>query len=196
MIRTLPLAAAAVASTIAVAAPVAAQSLPTLVNDTLSFALDTLGETTRPGFVEEVSGTSNGIDYTAVSTNGDAVFLGFTNIHDDQIFNDLPRNYDAIHTGSNITITFDQPVQMLLVATANDNATGDGFDFGQLPIEMVDVEALDDSTFLRSLDFNGTLALYVADEPMTEWVSETENDIRDGIDLAFFAFTPEMLLVN
>ena len=192
MIRSVPLAAAA----LLIAAPLAAQSLPTLASGELAFTLDTLGPETRAQFVEEVAGTSNGIPYVAVSTNGDAVFLGFTNVNDDQAFNELPQTFDAIHTGTNITITFDQPVQMLLVATANDNATGDGFDFGMMPVEMVDLEALDGSTFLRSLDFGGTLALFVADDPMTEWVSESENDIRDGIDLAFFAFTPEMLLVN
>ncbi|WP_211317096.1 calcium-binding protein [Jannaschia seohaensis] len=152
----------------------------------LTFTLDAFGEEVENNFVDSAEGTSNGIPYRLVPQEGDLVFLPFSDPDPTQVFNDLPRAYEAIHTASNFTLTFDEPVQALLVATANDNATGDGYDFGLTPRDSIDIEL--DGTFMGSLDREGTLALLVADAPTETWVSLSEDDLGDGIDLAFFAF--------
>ncbi|GAB5449111.1 hypothetical protein [Gymnodinialimonas sp.] len=177
---------AATAALLSLSAAAQAQSIEDLLQRELTFTLDQLGDPVRVNFVEQAMGTSNGIEYIANSTNGDGIFTGYTNMDNDQGFDDLGQDYDAIHTGSNITLLFSEPVQMLLVATANDNETGDGFDFGIVPYQTVDIEM--DGTLMLSEDPSGTLALLIADEPMTEWVSAIDHDLRDGIDLAFFAF--------
>jgi len=163
-----------------------AQSLEDLIAGELTFSLEDYGELVRTNFRESASGHSNGVAYTLTGERGSSIFTGYSNDREDQEFNELPVGHDAIHIGSNFTLTFDEPVQALLVATANDNGTGDGFDFGMAPLETVDIEM--QGTFMRSLDPRGTLALFVLVEPAEVWESNSEDSISDGIDLAFFAY--------
>lgn len=163
-----------------------AQSLEDLIAGDLTFSLEEYGDLVRTNFRASASGHSNGIAYTLTGERGSSIFTGYSNDREDQEFNDLPMPHDAIHIGSNFTLTFDEPVQALLVATANDNNTGDGFDFSMTPLETVDIEM--QGTFMRSLDPRGTLALFVLVEPAEVWESMSEDAIVDGIDLAFFAY--------
>lgn len=163
-----------------------AQGLDDLISDEMTFSLEQYGDLVRTNFRDSASGHSNGIGYTLTGERGAAIFTGYSNDAEDQEFNDLPMPHDAIHIGSNFTLTFDEPVQALLVATANDNATGDGFDFGMTPLETVDIGM--QGTFMHSLDPRGTLALFVLVEPAEVWESISEDAIADGIDLAFFAY--------
>ena len=163
-----------------------AQTLEDLIAGEMTFSLEEYGDLVRTNFRASASGHSNGIAYTLNGERGSSIFTGFSNDGEDQEFNDLPMPHDAIHVGSNFSITFDEPVQALIVATANDNATGDGFDFGMTPLETVDIEM--QGTFMRSEDHRGTLALFVLVEPTDTWESLSEDAISDGIDLAFFAY--------
>lgn len=165
---------------------VQAQGLEDLIAGEMTFSLEDYGDVLRPNFRDSASGHSNGIAYTLTGARGSAIFTGYSNDGEDQEFNDLPAPHDAIHVGSNFILTFEEPVQALLVATANDNNTGDGFDLGMTPLESVDIEM--QGTFMRSEDHRGTLALFVLVEPSDTWESTSEDSIADGIDLAFFAY--------
>jgi Ca2+-binding RTX toxin-like protein len=151
-----------------------------------TFTLDAFGEEVEPDFVDSAEGSSNGIPYRLVPQEEDLVFTGFSDTEPTAEFNDLPEPHAAIHVASNFVLAFDAPVKTLLVATANDNNTGDGYDFGIVPTETVDIAL--DGTFMGSLDRQGTLALLVADEPTETWISDSEDGDDDGIDLAFFAY--------
>jgi Ca2+-binding RTX toxin-like protein len=151
-----------------------------------TFTLDAFGEEVEPDFVDSAEGTSNGIPYRLVPQEEDLVFTSFSDTEPTEVFDDLPEPQAAIHVASNFILTFDRPVKTLLVATANDNNTGDGYDFGIVPVETVDIEL--DGTFMRSLDREGTLALLIADEPTDTWISDSDDGDDDGIDLAFFAY--------
>jgi len=181
--RTTALSLAAIA---ALGTAAQSQSIEDLIAGDPVFSLEGYGEELRPNFRASASGHSNGIAYTLEGARGAAIFTGYSNDAGDQGFNDLLRAQDAIHVGSNFTLTFERPVQALLVATANDNATGDGFDLGMMPLETVDIEM--QGTFMRSLDPQGTLALFVLVEPAEVWESISADTISDGIDLAFFAY--------
>jgi Ca2+-binding RTX toxin-like protein len=164
-------------------------SLADLVALPKTFTLDAFGEEVEPDFVDSAEGTSNGIPYRLVPQEEDLVFLGFSDTEPTETFNELPGSYESIHVASNFELTFAEPVKYLLVATANDNNTGDGYDFGIVPTESVDIAL--EGTFMSSLDRQGTLALLVADEPTETWISDSEDGDDDGIDLTFFAFPEE-----
>jgi len=133
------------------------------------------------------TGTSNGVGWTVVANN---IYAPLTNKEGGASFNDLPGQYDDLHVGSDFTITFDRPVQSLLVVLANDNDTGDGPNFQDYtPVDFVDATAPDGGTQVRIDDRGGAL-FYYRDVEIVTLNHVNDNGINDGWDLAFFAFPP------
>lgn len=131
------------------------------------------------------SGTSNGVGWTVNAVN---IFEPLTNKSGGAAFNDLPGRYDDLHVGSDFTITFDRPVQSLLVVLANDNDTGDGPNFLELtPVDFVDATTIGGTTQVKIEDKGGAL-FYYRDIEITSLTHVNDNGINDGWDLAFFAF--------
>jgi len=132
-----------------------------------------------------ITGTSNGIGYTFVAQG--PVYVPFSTLNNTRTYNDLPGSYDNIHAGASFTVTFEQPVEKVLVALGNDNATGDGPDFG-LPPDTGNGITLQ-GTKLSIGDIGGALALLVFDTPTTTLV-HTADALNDGWHLSFFAYAP------
>ncbi len=141
----------------------------------LSFEVDNLNSSTL------VTGTSNGIGYT-LSTGGFSI--PHSNIIEMQPYNDLPNNYDDLHLSKDFTITFDQEIDFLLVALANDNNTGDGPNFGFYPSDTVDVFV--SGSQISITDIGGALVLYDFTSPITS-ITHTNTNVLDGFDVSFFA---------
>ncbi|MEL6503112.1 MAG: VWA domain-containing protein [Pseudomonadota bacterium] len=130
-------------------------------------------------------GTSNGVGWTVTADN---IFKPYTNMNGGARFNDLPGSYDDLHVGSNFTITFDRPVTSMLVVLANDNDTGDGPNFQELPpVDFVDASNPGGGTQVRIEDKGGAL-FYYYDINITSLTHVNDNGINDGWDLAFFVF--------
>ncbi|MEQ8660362.1 MAG: hypothetical protein RLW62_06060 [Gammaproteobacteria bacterium] len=145
----------------------------------LSFEVDSFADNPT------ITGTSNGIGYTFVASN--PVYVPFSTLANARVYNDLPGSYDSIHAGASFTITFDEPVAKLLVALGNDNATGDGPDFGLTPATITGVTL--QGSRLSIGDIGGALALLVFDTPTTTLV-HTDDALNDGWHLSFFAYAP------
>lgn len=152
--------------------------------DRLTFDVQTLEQDPATGKVV-ATGTSNGVGWTVTAVN---IFAPLTNQSGGATFNDLPGDYDDLHVGSDVVITFDQKVTSMLVVLGNDNNTGDGPNFQELaPEDFVDAEALNGTTQVRILDPGGAL-FYYRDIEITQLTHVNDNGINDGWDLAFFVF--------
>jgi hypothetical protein len=132
-------------------------------------------------FPTSASGTSNGVGYSVSGT----FYAPFSNMTSSQSFNDLPGRYDDIHAGGDFTITFDTPIDALLVALGNDNSTGDGPDFGLTPADSTGITV--SGTKLSIVDINGALALLQFASPISS-LTHTNDSQTDGFDMAFFAY--------
>lgn len=135
-------------------------------------------------FPTSATGTSNGIGYTFSGT----FYAPFSNTSSSQSFNDLPARFDDIHAGATFTVTFDTPINALLVALGNDNSTGDGPDFGLSPADSTGVTV--SGTKLSITDIGGALALLEFATPVSS-ITHTDDALKDGFDLAFFAYVTE-----
>ena len=150
----------------------------------LSFDVQELGRDAASGKVV-ARGTSNGVGWTVEAVN---IYAPLTNKNGGAHFNDLPGTYDDLHVGSDFVITFDQPVTSMLVVLANDNDTGDGPNFLELPpVDFVDASNPDGGTQVKIEDRGGAL-FYYHDINITRLTHVNDNGINDGWDLAFFVF--------
>lgn len=149
----------------------------------LSFEVTTLEGGTASHAATAI-GLSNGVPFHYEPLDRWGAFRPFTNDEGGQVFSTLPGEWEDLHVTSATRLTFDRPVAALLVATANDNGTGDGFDFGIVPVAVRNLSV--DGSFMRADSSAGTLALLVAPTPMRVWESTGEDGIDDGIDLVFF----------
>lgn len=140
----------------------------------LSFEVDSL---TPP----LTTGNSNGIGFT-LSGN---YYTPFSNTSSSQFYNDLPTGYDDLHLSTDFTITFEQPIDYLLVALANNNNSGDGINFGLHPADSIGVSV--SGTQISITDIGGALVLYAFDAPLSSISHVNNNGILDGFDVSFFA---------
>ncbi|WP_298962162.1 VWA domain-containing protein [uncultured Roseibium sp.] len=175
-----------------VAKPAASQPAPPIVPkkiteldlDRLSFDVHKIEKDAASGKVV-ATGTSNGVGWTVTANS---IYEPYSNIKGGAGFNDLPGRYDDLHVGSDFTITFDQPVTSMLVVLANDNDTGDGPNFQELPpVDFVDASNPDGGTQVKIEDKGGAL-FYYYDINITSMTHVNDNGINDGWDLAFFVF--------
>lgn len=175
-----------------VAKPVAPQPAPPIVPkkiteldlDRLSFDVHKIEKDAASGKVV-ATGTSNGVGWTVTANS---IYEPYSNVKGGAGFNDLPGRYDDLHVGSDFTITFDQPVTSMLVVLANDNDTGDGPNFQELPpVDFVDASNPDGGTQVKIEDKGGAL-FYYYDINITSMTHVNDNGINDGWDLAFFVF--------
>lgn len=160
---------------------VQAASIASLDLSAQTFSVDGFG--TNP----VITGQSNGIGYTFTAASN--VYVPFSSSNGSETYNDIPgRSFDDIHAGADFTIVFDQPITSLLVALANDNDTGDGPQFDQAPIELLDIipTTVNSQEWLQITDPGGALAYFEFLAPITE-ISHTNDQIGDGWDLSFFA---------
>ncbi len=171
------LSTAAVAAHAMAVAPV--EAVDPLDLSALSFGVDSFADN------PVIAGSSNGIGYTFVAAG--PVYVPYSTLNNTRTYNDLPGSYDSIHAGASFTVTFDQPVEEVLVALGNDNATGDGPDFGLLPTTSNGITL--QGTKLSIGDIGGALALLVFDTPTTTLV-HTADALNDGWHLSFFAYAP------
>lgn len=171
--------AAGAANAMAVGPVVPVEAVDPLDLSSLSFEVDSFADN------PVITGTSNGIGYTFVAQG--PVYVPFSTLNNTRTYNDLPGSYDSIHAGASFTVTFDQPVEKVLVALGNDNATGDGPDFGLLPDTSNGITL--QGTKLSIGDIGGALALLVFDTPTTTLV-HTADALNDGWHLSFFAYAP------
>lgn len=155
-----------------------AASLSDIDKSALSFEVDSLASNTT------ATGTSNGIGYT-LTMNGGAYYTPFSNTTSSQTYNDLPGSYDDLHLNGNFTITFDEKIDSLLFAFANNNASGDGPDFGLIPDDFTGITL--NGTEISITDIRGALALFVFDSPVTS-ISSVNWGVSDGWDVSFFAY--------
>jgi hypothetical protein len=130
------------------------------------------------------TGTSNEIGYTLTTIT--PYFIPFSNTVGSQLYNDLPSRYDDLHLGNGFTINFNQAIDFLLIALANDNDTGDGPNFGLIPSDSKDVAI--NGTQISITDIGGALLLYEFTSPVTS-ITHTNNSLADGFDVSFFAGT-------
>lgn len=178
---------AAVINEPSIAVPV--PSIPNTINkldlSKLTFDVKTFKNDVATGKVV-ATGTSNGIGWTVVANS---MYKPLTNMKGHASFNDLPGHYDDLHVGSDFTITFEKPVISVLMALANDNDTGDGPNFKELsPTDFVDADNPGGGTQVRIKDRHGAL-FYYYDINGTSLSHVNDNNINDGFDLAFFAFS-------
>ena len=166
------------------AAPAVPKKIAGLDLSKLSFDVHKLTKDAATGKVV-ATGTSNGVGWTVTANN---IFGPYTNTSGGARFNDLPGVYDDLHVGSDFTITFDQPVTSMLVVLANDNDTGDGPNFQELPpVDLLDASNPGGGTQIKIEDRGGAL-FYYYDINITKLTHVNDNGINDGWDLAFFVF--------
>lgn len=144
----------------------------------LSFEVDSLASSTS------ATGSSNGIGYT-LTMDGGSYFTPLSNTNSLQSYNDLPDRYDDLHLNGNFTITFDEEVDSVLFAFANDNNTGDGPDFGLIPTDFTGLSL--NGTEISITDIGGALALFEFSSP-TLSITSTNWGQTDGWDVSFFAY--------
>ena len=105
-----------------------------------------------------------------------------------QGYNDMPGiGYDDLHLGNDFMVTFNEQIDYLLVALANDNNTGDGINLvGAILSDTKDITIT--ATHLRIDDIQGALVLYEFAAP-TSSISHLQIGLLDGFDVSFFAGT-------
>lgn len=176
---------------IALLVPQVAQAL--LITDldlsSLSFEVDG----PLPSDPTAATGTSNGIGFTLTMMSPHTFYAAFSNTTNVQGYNDLPGSYDDLHLGHSFTISFATPIEALLVALANDNATGAGPDFGLTPVDSTGITVT--GTQLAINDIGGSLVLFEFATPVTslshtEWLVNGQPPL-DGWDTSFFAYAAE-----
>lgn len=145
--------------------------------------LDILLESGGVGIGGQASGLSNGIGWSLAPT---AIFETFTVTDGSYQFFGLPlgTTTDTLHLSIDFTITFDVPIDKLLVALSNDNLT-DTINFGIVPTDFfgVTTDSFGQLTLNNPL---GGLALFENIKSLT--ITHTNNNsIDDGFDLAFHA---------
>ena len=178
MSKSLTIAAAIVCG---VAGTSQATTISSLDLSALSFEVDSLPSST---WAASATGTSNGIGYSvSVATGG--FYVPLSNTTNSQTYNDLPGSYDDLHLGRDFTITFANPISMLLIAMGNDNNTLDGPDFGIQPDETVGINLI--GSQLSITDIHGALALFSFSTPVTS-LSHVNIGRLDGYDMSFFAY--------
>ena len=126
------------------------------------------------------SGTTNGIGWTITPT---AYWMLRTLDNNSFNGNILPISTDNLHPSREYTITFDQVIDTLLVALANDN-TSDSIDFQMLPTDISGNLSFDGTQAVLGIP-SGGIALFENISSMT--ITNVESNFRDGYDLAFWA---------
>lgn len=130
------------------------------------------------------TGVSNGIGFTFVGqtfapfTTTDGTFTGFDGIGNIAT--------DRLHAGRDFTITFDTPVERLLVAIGNDNLTGDGVDFGFAPDEITAFGVTLNDTMLVPTTRGGGAAIYEVTGGTAGFTHLNGTSLLDGWNIAFF----------
>ena len=128
------------------------------------------------------SGTSNGISWSISPTN---IYSGYTTITGSYDFAALPNNTDRLHTSTDFTITFAQPVKTLIVALSNDNLT-DSINFGISPSFIQGATFNSTSKQITLNNAAGGLAWFTDVNTLT-FKNTNNNGITDGYDIAFHA---------
>lgn len=159
-------------------APVHALLISDLDLNSQTFTVDSMTTTSA-------TGSSNGISYSLSSAG---YYLPFSNMTESQRYNDMPGiGYDDLHLGNDFMVTFNQQIDYLLVALANDNNTGDGINLvGATLADTKDISVT--ATHLRIDDIRGALVLYEFAAP-TSSISHLNIGLLDGFDVSFFAGT-------
>ncbi len=126
------------------------------------------------------SGTSNGIGWTISPTS---IYSVRTTTNGTFVFGALPVSTDSLHVGQTFTLSFDSPVDNLLVALSNDNLL-DAINFGVAPTDFSNTTVAGTQVELTSP--RGGLALFTG-LGNTLTITHTDNNgIADGFDFAFF----------
>jgi hypothetical protein len=127
------------------------------------------------------SGTSNGIAWSIGPTD---IYEDFTTTDESFVFSSLPNPTDNLHVSMDFTITFQSPVQNLLIVLSNNNCC-DAVDFGYVPTEIAGDITNSGSQILLTSE-SGGLALFTGLGNVVS-ISHIDSNGYDGFDIAFYA---------
>ena len=127
------------------------------------------------------SGTSNGIAWSIGPTD---IFENYTTTDESFVFSSLPNPTDNLHVGMDFTITFQSPVQNLLIVLSNNNCC-DAVDFGYVPTETAGDVTNSGSQILLTSE-SGGLALFAGLGNVVS-INHIDSNGYDGFDIAFYA---------
>ena len=170
--------AAGVANAVPAASVVNGFDLSTFNFDVTSYSVGTGGGLNGNS---TASGTSNGISWSVGPTN---IYSGFTTTNGSFSFAALPNLTDRLHTSSDFTITFAQPVKTLIVALSNDNLK-DSINFGINP-SFIQGASFDSVTHQITLN-NAAGGLAWFENVNTLTFNNTNTNTFDGYNIAFHA---------
>jgi hypothetical protein len=132
------------------------------------------------------SGTSNGIGWQIGPTN---LWSGRTTTDGTFEFEALPGiTTDNLHPSDDFTITFDQPIDKLVVVLSNDNLN-DAVNFGIVPTETRGANT-DEFGQITLQTAAGGIVLFENIQSLTV-THVNNNGIFDGFDMAFHAIPVE-----
>lgn len=170
-------------SAIVLAASASAATFDGVDLGAVAFSVDSITpQTAGSTYGVAASGTSNGVGWTLTT---EAFYIPYSSMDEAQSYVGIAGgSFDDVHISRQTTISFDRPIDGLLLALANDNDTGDGPNFGIAPDALQNATA--DGAQIAITNINGALVNYNF-AATTRIVHVNTNGVLDGFDMSFFA---------